>query len=148
MDMRFQHGATHLLCAPSGAGKTYSVATILRHRKDMIPEGAAIKNVIFFYNVLQDLYDELKEEGVVTKWVQKRPTNDEFIEHVKDFKHDGGSIAVIDDWMEAIDSDLATIVTVTARHYLTTTYILFQSLFPPHPMARQISLNVKYVHGL
>ena len=45
-----------------------------------------------------------------------------------------------------IDEDLVDIVTVQSRHYNTSTFILFQSLFPPNRLARQISLNVKYIH--
>ena len=48
--------------------------------------------------------------------------------------------------MSQIDQDLVDIVTVQSRHHNTTTFILFQSLFPPSRLARQISLNVKYLH--
>ena len=74
------------------------------------------------------------------------PSNHEFSELVNPYKDTGGSIVVIDDFMSEISKDLVEIVTVTARHTNTTTFILFQSLFPSNPLARQISLNAKYIH--
>ena len=74
------------------------------------------------------------------------PTNEEFIDLVRDFKDSGGSIVVIDDFMSEIGKDLDEIVRVSSRHHNTTTFILFQSLFPVHRLARQISLNVKFLH--
>ena len=48
--------------------------------------------------------------------------------------------------MSHINKDLDKIVRVTSRHMGCTTFILFQSLFPTHKLARQISLNVKFLH--
>lgn len=47
---------------------------------------------------------------------------------------------------QEISKDLVSIITVQSRHYNTSTFLLFQSLFPSHRLARQISLNVKYIH--
>ena len=73
-------------------------------------------------------------------------TNEEFIAAVQPFTQRGGSIVVIDDFMSEINKDLDKIVRVTSQHYNTTTFILFQSLFPAHRLARQISMNVKFLH--
>ena len=145
-NLRFIKGATHLICGPSGSGKTYRTCDILRLRNDIIENGERIKNVIFCYAAWQPIYDDMKNEGVVTKFIKKKPTSDEFVDLVKDYSNEGGSIVVIDDFMTQIDQDLVDIVTVQSRHHNTTTFILFQSLFPPHKLARQISLNVKYIH--
>ena len=101
---------------------------------------------MFCYSTWQRVYTELDRKKVVTKWVNKIPSNEEFIDLVQDFKNDGGSLVVIDDFMSAINKDLVEIVTVSSRHLNTSTFILFQSLFPANPLARQISLNVKYIH--
>ncbi len=78
--------------------------------------------------------------------MQKKPSSEEFVKLVEGSRDKGGSIVVIDDFMTQIDQDLVDIVTVQSRHYNTSTFILFQSLFPPSKLARQISLNVKYLH--
>lgn len=146
IDIRFPLGACHLLVGPSGSGKTYRTIELLRNKNDMFKNGKQVKNVVFCFAAPQKIYEEVEQENIVTRWVNKMPTNDEFITLVSDYKDDGGSIVVIDDFMSNINKDLVEIVTVTSRHMNTSTLILFQSLFPPNPLARQISLNVKYIH--
>jgi hypothetical protein len=145
-NLRFARGATHLVVGPSGCGKTYRTCDILRARKSLIEGGENIKNVVLCYAAWQPIYARLQAEGVVTKFVKKKPSSDEFVELVKDYRDKGGSIVIIDDFMTQIDQDMVDIVTVQSRHYNASTFILFQSLFPPNKLARQISLNVKYLH--
>ena len=145
-NLRFVQGATHLVVGPSASGKTFRTCQILRLKDHIIQGGEAIKNVVFCYAAWQPIYDELRESGVVTRFVNKKPSSDEFVKLVEPYRDRGGSIVVIDDFMSQIDSDLVDIVTVQSRHYNTSTFILFQSLFPPNKLARQISLNVKYLH--
>lgn len=143
-NLRFIKGATHLIVGPSGSGKTFRTCDIIKNKNELIEEGERIKNIIFHYAAWQEVYDPLREAGV--HFVKKKPTSDEFVHEVRDFRDNGGSIVVIDDFMSQIDQDMVDIVTVQSRHYNATTFILFQSLFPPSRLARQISLNVKYIH--
>ena len=145
-DMRFDRGATHLLVGPSACGKTVRVCRILANKESMIVGGEQIKNVVFCYAVWQDIYQDMKDRGVITKFVNKMPTTEEFTDLVSPYRDKGGSIVVLDDFMQEISNDLVSIVTVHSRHYNTSTFILFQSLFPSNRLARQISLNVKYIH--
>ncbi len=145
-DLRFERGSTHLVVGPSASGKTFRTCQILKNKDVMIQDGASIKNVIFCYSVWQPIYSEMQRLGVVTKFVNKKPTCQEFTEMVQPYADKGGSIVVIDDFMGQIDSDMVDIVTVHSRHNNVVTFILFQSLFPPNKLARQISLNVKYIH--
>lgn len=145
-NLRFIKGATHLVVGPSGSGKTYRTCDILRAKNDIIEGGEAIKNVVFCYAAWQPIYQQLQDEGVVTRWVKKKPSSEEFVKLVEDYRDDGGSVVIIDDFMSQIDQDMVDIVTVQSRHYNVSTFILFQSLFPPNKLARQISLNVKYIH--
>lgn len=145
-DFRFPKGTTHLMVGPSASGKTFRTCQILRLKDSIIQNGYQIKNIIFCYAAWQPIYEDLKIDNIVSKWVNKMPTNEEYIKLVKDYKNKGGSIVVIDDFMSEISKDLDEIVRVTSRHYNTITFILFQSLFPPHKLARQISLNVKFLH--
>jgi hypothetical protein len=114
----------------------------------MIVGGERIKNVVFAYAVWQPIYTMMKQQGIVTHFVQKKPSCEDFITLVEKYKDDGGSIFCIDDYMAEIDVSFMKITTVHSRHYNTSTFILFQSLFPPNKLARQISLNVKYLHIL
>jgi hypothetical protein len=145
-DMRFDKGSTHLLVGPSACGKTVRVCRIVANKDAMFVGGKDIKNVVFCYAVWQDIYQDMKDRGVITKFVNKMPNVEEFTELVADHKDKGGSIIILDDFMQEICHDLVSIVTVHSRHYNTSTFILFQSLFPSNRLARQISLNVKYIH--
>lgn len=144
--MRFDAGSTHLVVGPPAAGKTFRTCEILRSKNIMIEGGERIKNVVLFYAVWQPIYQRLKEDGIVSQFVNKQPTCEEFVHLMAPYKDDGGSIAVIDDFMMGLNQDLVSICTVHSRHYNTSTFILFQSLFPANKLARQISLNVKYIH--
>jgi hypothetical protein len=146
MDLRFVPGSTHLVVGPSSSGKTFRVTDILRLKNSIFQKGESVQNIVFYYATWQPVYSKLKQDGVVSKFVNKCPSNGDFIQDVKDFQHHGGSIVVIDDFMSSINKDLVEIVTVTSRHMNTSTFILFQSLFPANPLARQISLNAKYLH--
>ncbi len=145
-NLRFSAGATHLVVGPSGCGKTFRTCDILKLKDSIIERGDQIKNVIFCYAAWQPVYDELRQGGIVTKFIKRKPSSSEFVQLVAPYRDHGGSIVVIDDFMTQIDQDLVDIVTVQSRHYNTSTFILFQSLFPPNRLARQISLNVKYLH--
>lgn len=146
-NLRFMRGATHLVVGPSACGKTVRTCKILQLKDEIIEGGEDIKNVVFCYAAWQSIYDDLRDRGIVTKFIKKKPSSQEFVQLVSDYKDRGGSIVVIDDFMSQIDQDLVDIVTVQSRHYNTSTFILFQSLFPPNKLARQISLNVKYIHA-
>jgi hypothetical protein len=139
-------GATHLVAGSSGSGKTFRVADILRLKSELIVQGEYIKNIIFYYAAWQPVYEELKKDGVVTKWVNKMPTNAEFVDAVKFHNDRGGSIVIIDDFMGAVGPEMANIVCVSSRHNNVSTFILFQSLFPSDKSARLISRNVKFIH--
>lgn len=145
-DLRFPQGSIHLLVGPSASGKTYRVSKILRQKNHLIVDGAKCRNIIFCYSSWQPLYEKLKRDKVVTKWVNKMPTNEEFISLVKPHKNAGGSIVVIDDFQGNINHDLEEIVRVSSRHNNVTTFLLFQSLFPNVKHARQISLQAKFIH--
>jgi len=146
--LRFTAGGTHMVVGPTESGKTRRVADILRLKDYMIEGGEKIRNVVICFATDQPLYQKLVEEGVVTRLVNKMPTRDEFIEMTAPYKNSGGSIVVIDDFMSDINRDLEKIIICESRHNLVSTFVLFQNLFPWQKHARQISLNVKYIHIL
>ena len=148
-NLRFPRASCHLLVGPSGAGKSYRVAKILKYKNDIIEGGEDVRNVVFFYDTWQPLYQQLQDEGIVTRWVHGAPTTETFVEAVEPHKESGGSIVVVDDFeREAASEDLGQIVRVLSRHNNTSTFILFQCLFPRQRHAREISLNVKFIHVL
>jgi hypothetical protein len=144
-DMRFPIGSTHLLVGSAGAGKTERVIKMLLLKDSLFQNGDKIKNVIFCYAVWQPAYERLK--NVVTKWVNRMVTNEEFISLVKPYQNAGGSICVLDDFLfSSYGKSLSEICCVSARHHNTCLFILFQTLFPKDKEAALIPRNVKYMH--
>lgn len=146
LNFRFDHPSIHMMVGPSGSGKTYRTSQILRLKNHIITNGEKIKNIVFCYSTWQKEYENLKQDKIVTTWINKMPSNADFKDLVIDYVEDGGSIVVIDDFMSNVSNDMDEIVRVTSRHTNTSTFLLFQSLFPTARKARQISLNVKYFH--
>ena len=142
----FEKASSHLMVGPPASGKTFRLEQILRHRRTLFVGGGDIANVVFCYAAWQDIYDTMQRDNIVTRWVNKMPTQDEFVELVEPYKDRGGSIVVLDDFMGQINQTMVELVTVLARHNNASIFLLFQSLFPANPLARQISLNVKYIH--
>ena len=145
-NLRFPPGCAHLIVGPSGSGKTFRVAKILELKDILFSGGEKIKNVVFCYAAWQPIYQKLKDNNIVSQWVNRMPSNEEFIELVDRYKNDGGSIVIIDDFMSEMNDDMDVIVRVSSRHYNTSTFILLQCLFPKQKCARNISLNAKFIH--
>lgn len=148
MDVRFKPATTHFVVGPSGSGKTHHVLSIIEKKDDLIVNGKNVKNIVFCYSRWQNIYTSFQNKNIIHKWINKLPTNQEFINYVEEYEDQGGSIVIIDDFMAQMSRDLVEIVTVSSRHTNTSTFILFQSLFPSNRLAREISLNVKYIHIL
>lgn len=142
-NLQFALGSVHILSGPTGAGKTRRLGAYLRMKEELFEMGKDIKNVVFFYSVWQREYELMEQDGLVSEWIKGSPTNAEFLQAVQDSPC---SIVVIDDGMAAINEEMLQIVTVSARHTKSTTFLLFQSLFPPARLGRQISLQAKYLH--
>ena len=142
-DMRFKEGATHIICGPSESGKTSRLCSILKLKNQIIENGENTKNIVYYYSVWQSEYDKLNEVFNNVQWINKMPTNEEYVDRIKDHPR---SICVIDDFQTEINNELVKIVTVSTRHYNSSCFILLQSLFPPNKLARTVSLNAKYIH--
>jgi hypothetical protein len=151
-NLRFQKRSTHLFCGPSASGKSKRCFDIIRAKNELIEEGWTISNVVLAYQVWQPHYQELYDEGIVTTLKEGFPSSEEFHELVEPHR-ENGSIFILDDFeceLYQVEraKTLEEIIKVQSRHLNVITFLLFQSLFPPHKAARQISLNVKYIHLL
>jgi len=145
-DLRMNHPSLSILCASSGGGKTSYACKLMFDKDRLIKGGEAIKNVVVFYNAYQPMYDEIMMRFPQAKFVNRPPTNEEFVALTRPFAHEGGSLVLIDDWMSNIDQDFVEIASVSTRHYNCFVIMLFQAIFPPSSLARQVSLNAKYYH--
>lgn len=139
-----------MVCGPSSSGKSKKVCEIIRWKDYMIEEGWKIQNVIFAYQVWQPEYQKLQDEGIITTFKCGFPTLEEYQELVEPHR-DNGSIFIFDDCeVDLYEPDkarvLEAIVKIQSRHLNCVTFVILQNVFPGSKVARQISLNVKYIH--
>lgn len=145
-DLRFDFPSLTIITGMSGVGKSSLAIKLIKNKDILIKNGDKINNIVVFYNAYQPLYDELLSKFPSVKLINRPPTNEEFIEMTGPYADTGGSIVLIDDWMNHITEDFSEIATVSSRHNNCFTIMLFQAIFPPSKYARVISLNARYYH--
>lgn len=135
MDLRFCHPSNTLVCAPSGAGKTYLVKKIVENRTDLFD--VTFDEVIWYYSEYQKIYDELACEHRV-KFVEGPPSLDHFP------TGHGPKFVIVDDFMDQIKNPEFLKIAIKGSHHRNLSFwFLSQALFPPN--FRQISLQAHYV---
>ena len=142
---QFRCPSTVLVCGASGSGKTTFILNMLRHKANVIQKGANITNVLFFYNTWQPLYDTMKQEHLVSTWINDAPTVPDLKDLTESFRRKAGSICIIDDFLLDVSKDITEIFTVISHHYKICVFLLSQSIFPKNPFFRELSINAKYI---
>ena len=66
MDIRFIHPFTSLVAGPTGSGKTTLVKKLLQDQKFLVKP--PFRRVIYFYQVWQDIFEEMVNDGLVTEF--------------------------------------------------------------------------------
>ena len=143
-DLRVKHPATWLIAGASGSGKTTLAIKILHARRELFTNYDC-QNVVFFYNVWQPLYDDLTQEGIVDKWMNKCPSSEDLRLLADPFKDRGGTICIIDDFLNELNTEIVRLFQVDSHHSGCTIILLTQSIFPNVRCFRDLSLNCKIV---
>ena len=138
-DARFKCYFRMMLAGPSGCGKTSWIARFIKYRKRLMNIQPA--KIVMYYSIWQPKYEEFKDLIEFKKGV---PLINE-IESLEEYSEIGGSLVIIDDQALAINKDIATIFTVTARHSHVSLIFLTQNLFAKQPYFRDISLQSTYM---
>lgn len=143
-DVRFNHPSTWTIAGSSQSGKTTFVLKLLRHLY-LFKDGTAIKNIIYFYKEWQSMFDIAKSEKLVSEFVNTLPSLEDVRAKVMAYVKQGGSIIIIDDFMQSLTSDISTIFTSLSHHSNVTVFLITQNLFGKNPVFREISLNSTYI---
>jgi hypothetical protein len=118
---------------------------LLRNVELLFVNPACKQNVIYFYNQWQEGFKLFKEENIVKEWISALPSTEDIETKTLPFKHNGGSIIVIDDFAEQLNKDTVQIFTRMCHHNNFVLILLTQNIFNPNPVFRTISLNATYV---
>jgi len=136
MDLRFSHPSNVLVCAQSGAGKSYFVKRVVENRTEMF--NVQFEKVMWFYSEYQDIYSELAEQHSV-QFIEGAPSLDLFP------SGEGPKFVIVDDMMDQLkrNPEFLKIAIKGSHHRNLSFWFLSQSIFPPN--LRQISLQAHYV---
>jgi hypothetical protein len=124
---------------PSGCGKTTFVYNLLQNAENFC--SVPPKFVIYFYNVWQEIYKEMKEKGLVNIFIKD---NSDLLDQIK--RHANiNSLIIFDDMINTSNmKQIAELYTVQIRHRNLNAIFLSQKLFISDDFFRQISQNSDY----
>ena len=126
-----------LVIGPSGSGKTTWVIQLLKHIGQIAEKPP--KRIIFYYNVYQDAYDELR--GIVHEFREGLPSDAD----IKALKDDAPSLVIIDDQMHHVNAELVQIFTGSSRVSGCSLVFMAQSMFLQDARFRVISRQATYM---
>jgi len=145
MDLRFKTPCSFLLGGVSQSGKTTFTLNVLKNIDVLFQNPKCKQNIIFFYNEWQDAYNIFSGENIVKQWINRLPTTDDIKDKTLEFKDNGGSILIIDDFAEKLDSAIVHLFSVLCHHTNSVVFVLTQNIFSKNCAFRDISLNSTYV---
>ena len=138
-DLRLKCPFTMLVSGPSNSGKTTFVKNLVTRRRLIYNEAPG--KVVWFYNVYQDMYDEMLRLGIVDEFIQGMCTMD----WLTDNSSIKNSTVIIDDMALDANEDTARIFSVGSHHHFTNVIFICQNLFTRNQHFRDISLNSTYL---
>jgi len=139
LDLRLKCPFTMLVSGPSSSGKSTFVKEMLIRRRLIYNKHPG--RVIWFYNIYQQLYDEMLELGIVDRFEQGMCTM-QWIEENVDMAN---TTIVIDDMAMDATEDTANIFSVGSHHHNVNVIFICQNLFTRNRFFRDISLNSTYL---
>jgi hypothetical protein len=145
MDLRFKNPSSFMLGGVSHSGKTTFVFNLLKNTDVLFQNPKCKQNIIFFYNQWQDAYELFKPTNIVKEWINKLPTTEDIKEKTLLYKNDGGSMLIIDDFAEKLDSAIVHLFSVLCHHTNSVVFVLTQNIFSRNRSFRDISLNSTYI---
>jgi uridine kinase len=145
-DIRFRNPFNLLISGASSSGKTTWVKNLLSLKPKLFTELPA--KTFLFYKVMQDIYLEMEETGLVNELInvsENFPSLNEIQEMVHKYKDQGGSLLIFDDTMTDLHEDFEQIFCNISHHENASVIFLTQNLFYQNKVFRTMSLNCHYM---
>jgi hypothetical protein len=145
-DITFKTPFNCIISGVSGSGKTTWVKNFLRLKDQIMDKEPA--NVILFYRAMQDIYNEMFDEGLIHSLINVSdffPSVDDLYETVNEYKDNGGSLLIFDDTMTEINKDFENLFCNLSHHGNASIIFLTQNLFYKNTTFRTMSLNSHYM---
>lgn len=145
-DISFRTPFNCLVAGASGTGKTTWVRNLLKLRNHIF--SSPPERVIWFYAKHQQIYDEMKRDGLVDDFINVNsdfPTSDSITDIVSKYKEGNGSLIIFDDILTDITSDFVKMFCNTSHHENASMIFLTQNLMYQNKHFRTMSLNCHYI---
>ena len=134
----FAHPFNMIVGGPSQVGKTYTLQRMLRDRQiEPYPD-----EVHLFYGVYQDVFEDMKNEGLITEHHQGTSKATEII----DSDYQVSKLLIFDDLQTEISTKpmVSDMFRCGSHHKNASIAIVWQNIFPKGQFARDLSLNAHY----
>ena len=112
-DMRFSRNCKILIYGPSGGGKTTLLHKMLKASNQLFTNPAT--RVFLFFSIFQPVYQEMMDEGLVTKCLKGTP-DENWVEEKVSEEEKGSILIIVDDAGGDISSYLAKLFAVGVHH--------------------------------
>jgi hypothetical protein len=143
-DVSFKHPFRALVAGPSGSGKTNIIKSVLQSMGSLITPHNSPNSVYYYYNSWQPLYQEMKDDNLVTQFIKGSPNSEEFKALANKDLNKGGSLFIIDDSINITNPHLIEIFSTLSHHCDASIIYISQNLFVQNGEFRTVSLNCQY----
>ena len=140
-DIRFKENFKIFVCGPSRCGKTVFIKDLLQNIPSITKQN--ITKVIYVYKVWQQIFEDMKLQGLVHFFLREE---ENIVEKIKKLSFGEYSLVIFDDLINSkILEEISNLFVVDGRHSNYSMIFTSQRMFVNNEYFRQISNNCDYI---
>ena len=139
-DIRFKENFKIFVCGPSRCGKTVFIKDLLQNIPSITKQN--ISKVIYVYKVWQQIFEDMKLQGLVHFFLREE---ENIVEKIKKLSFGQYSLVIFDDLINSKNlEEISNLFIVDGRHSNYSMIFTSQRMFVNNEYFRQISNNCDY----
>ena len=140
-DIRFKENFKIFVCGPSRCGKTVFIKDLLQNIPSITKQN--ISKVIYVYKVWQQIFEDMKLQGLVHFFLREE---ENIVEKIKKLSFGEYSLVIFDDLINSKNlEEISNLFVVDGRHSNYSMIFTSQRMFVNNEYFRQISNNCDYI---